>query len=415
MSITVDRNYNVSREVDVGFGGGSKKSSFIPVTITHSASRKKATPTQQPHQPLAALHTLQPAQQQVKKSEAEKTFDEIANSRGVADELEEMDDDDSALNDDNNGFDDDDDVGNDDTADFSPIDEDNDVFGNPDPPALRPTPPFKTIEEERYSLLFQLDRIKQRKPTLRIPSFGAHSDIMELRAAHGMVNKQIGLEQSIQFQKSLLRQFVYGVEFASTHVSSLELELEGWGEATNASIDSGNFDDVLEELAEKYSGSGKMAPELKLLYMIVSSAAIHHVTRRMTKQTNELTGVMMSIDKDEEGGGYEKARQEPPMPRSEIVFGAPSVKMAAPQALPKELEPIMLNAREKASDAVEEIEVATEEADEGSVAATEANDGDVASVADSDEAFDIVPLVSGSKRKRGSGGVTKTGKKVVVI
>ena len=49
----------------------------------------------------------------------------------------------------------------------------------------------------------------------------------------------------------------------------------------NENIDE--YDDVFGELHEKYGGKAKMAPELKLLFMLGGSAAMLHMTNTMFK------------------------------------------------------------------------------------------------------------------------------------
>jgi hypothetical protein len=55
------------------------------------------------------------------------------------------------------------------------------------------------------------------------------------------------------------------------NIDPFAFHLSGWSE--HLSVESDNWDDVFEELYEKYKGSGKkMAPELRLIYLIVVSA-----------------------------------------------------------------------------------------------------------------------------------------------
>merc|ERR1712146_663058 len=62
-----------------------------------------------------------------------------------------------------------------------------------------------------------------------------------------------------------------------------DLQLDGWSEAVNENIDE--YDDVFGELHEKYGGKTKMAPELKLLFMLGGSAAMLHMTNTMFKSS----------------------------------------------------------------------------------------------------------------------------------
>ena len=51
-----------------------------------------------------------------------------------------------------------------------------------------------------------------------------------------------------------------------------DINLDGWGESVSENLD--DYDEVFGELHEKYGGKTKMAPEIKLLFMMGGSAAM---------------------------------------------------------------------------------------------------------------------------------------------
>jgi hypothetical protein len=79
----------------------------------------------------------------------------------------------------------------------------------------------------------------------------------------------------------MLLAFVSGLEFLNSKFDPFDLKLDGWSEAINENIEE--YDDVFGELHEKYGGKAKMAPELKLLFMLGGSAAMLHMTNTMFK------------------------------------------------------------------------------------------------------------------------------------
>jgi hypothetical protein len=61
--------------------------------------------------------------------------------------------------------------------------------------------------------------------------------------------------------------------------------LDGWSEQVHENVN--DYDDIFEELHDKYKGSGaKMAPELRLLLSLSGSAFMFHLTNSMFKQSN---------------------------------------------------------------------------------------------------------------------------------
>ena len=85
----------------------------------------------------------------------------------------------------------------------------------------------------------------------------------------------------MKFQQKILLAFVSGIEFLNNKFDPFDHKLDGWSEAVNENVDE--YDEVFGELHEKYGGSTKMAPELKLLFMLGGSAAMLHMTNTMLK------------------------------------------------------------------------------------------------------------------------------------
>ena len=73
------------------------------------------------------------------------------------------------------------------------------------------------------------------------------------------------------------------IEFLNTRFDPLDVKLEGWSESVHENIN--DYDDIFEELHEKYKGSSKMAPELRLLLTLGGSAFMFHLTNTMFKSS----------------------------------------------------------------------------------------------------------------------------------
>jgi hypothetical protein len=81
----------------------------------------------------------------------------------------------------------------------------------------------------------------------------------------------------------MLLAFTSGVEFLNNRFDPFDIKLDGWSENMHESID--DYDDVCEELHHKYKSKSKMAPEIKLLMMMGSSAFMFHLTNTMFKSS----------------------------------------------------------------------------------------------------------------------------------
>ena len=95
------------------------------------------------------------------------------------------------------------------------------------------------------------------------------------------VKKQREVENSIAFSKKMLMAFVTALEFLNNRFDPFELKLDGWSENVHENI--GEYDDVFEELHEKYKSTGKVSPEIKLLLTLGGSAFMFHLTNNIFK------------------------------------------------------------------------------------------------------------------------------------
>lgn len=122
--------------------------------------------------------------------------------------------------------------------------------------------------------------------------FDMTSSLDEMESEYQRLVRQRELEQSIRFQRRLLLTFVTGVEMFNKKYDPFDVELDGWSEVVYAEIDS--YDDIFEELYEKYHTKVKMAPELRLLFALGGSAVMFHISNTMMQQTMPGMGGQMN-------------------------------------------------------------------------------------------------------------------------
>ncbi len=142
--------------------------------------------------------------------------------------------------------------------------------------------------QEKKEILYQMDRLESKG--YRLPhKFGLQSDLEEMRTEYNRILREKEVDASIRFQRKMLMAFVTGIEFLNTRFDPFDVKLDGWSEQVHENVT--DYDDIFEELHEKYKATGKkMAPELRLLLSLSGSAFMFHLTNSMFKQSN-LPGV----------------------------------------------------------------------------------------------------------------------------
>ena len=76
---------------------------------------------------------------------------------------------------------------------------------------------------------------------------------------------------------------ITGLEYLNNKFDPFDIKLDGWSESVNENIY--DYDEVFEELSEKYGGQSEMSPEIKLLMMLGGSAFMFHLTNTMFKSS----------------------------------------------------------------------------------------------------------------------------------
>jgi hypothetical protein len=138
------------------------------------------------------------------------------------------------------------------------------------------------IENQKKELLYQFDRLE--KKGIRVPrKFTMGSSLEEMRAEYDRVVRERQADISIKFQRKMLMAAVTGLEFMNNKFNPLDIQLDGWSENMHESIT--DYDEVFEELHDKYKGKAKMPPEVKLLMMVGGSAFMFHLTNTMFKSS----------------------------------------------------------------------------------------------------------------------------------
>ena len=143
--------------------------------------------------------------------------------------------------------------------------------------------PKQNIEAERKEkedLLFKFEKMRR----LGIPitkKFNFSSNLDEMRFELNRIKSERETEASVKFQKKMLMACITGIEFLNGKFDPFDVKLDGWSESIHENIN--DYNEVFEELHDKYKTKATMAPEIKLLFMVAGSGFMFHLTNTMFK------------------------------------------------------------------------------------------------------------------------------------
>ena len=152
-------------------------------------------------------------------------------------------------------------------------------------------PKTYTPREERkkkHELLYKIKALS-RKGIDEPFAVDMNSKLEDIELAYEEMYANYQRKNSVVLQRKMLVMAATLVEFLNNRYDPCDFKLDGWSESVYDSVNNDEYDEVLEELYEKYKSKTKMAPEMKLLMMLGGSAFMHHTLSSAFKTNTKAT------------------------------------------------------------------------------------------------------------------------------
>jgi hypothetical protein len=147
-------------------------------------------------------------------------------------------------------------------------------------PIHRLTP--QDIKNEKIDLLYKFKKLENQGIRTTM-NYNMNSHLEDMRNEYIKLKRQREVDNSVKFQRKMLMACVTGLEFMNNRFDPFSVKLDGWSESVNENLN--DYDEIFEELGEKYGGTGTMAPEIRLLFTLAGSAFMFHLTNTMFKSS----------------------------------------------------------------------------------------------------------------------------------
>lgn len=173
------------------------------------------------------------------------------------------------------------------------------------------------ILKKKNFLLTKLKRLQQKGVELT-KNVSINTPLHELENEYMMAKKEQSMESNLEWCKQGL---VYVCSFLenTNRIMKTGAKLDGWSEEIYNTRD--NYDDVFEELIDKYGGDIEMAPEIRLIMMLIGSALAVHMSNTMIKGGVNMQNFVNTFHEQKESGQHpqqqpvnQMAFQSSPMP-----------------------------------------------------------------------------------------------------
>ena len=159
---------------------------------------------------------------------------------------------------------------------------------------------FVSESERKQELLFLFDKLE--KKGIKIPQkFNMKSSIDEMEKTYERLKNERDLQNSIKFQRRVLMGIVSTMEFLNHSMNPFDIDLDGWSESVMENYSE--YDDIFEELYEKYKNKGHISPEVKLIMTLAGSAFYFHLSKMIIKPAQQKMQEMFGQMENGGGGG----------------------------------------------------------------------------------------------------------------
>jgi len=169
---------------------------------------------------------------------------------------------------------------------------------------------YEEMQQQKAYYLSQLNRL-EKKGNVLSRRFSSEHSLNEIKAEVFRIRKEKELEDGINYCKQGLMFFVTTIEMANERFDPFGAKLSGWSNSVMATQDS--YDDVFEELYEKYSTKLQVAPEIKLISMIAGSAFMFHLQKSLVDRAmngDDVLGSLAGIIGGRKGNSHNEFKKE---------------------------------------------------------------------------------------------------------
>tara|TARA_Y100000389_G_scaffold55253_1_gene51139 strand:- start:7364 stop:8509 length:1146 start_codon:yes stop_codon:yes gene_type:complete len=138
------------------------------------------------------------------------------------------------------------------------------------------------IKNEKIDIIYKFKKLENQGIRTTM-NYNMNSNLEDMRNEYLKLKKQREVDNSVKFQRKVMMAAITGLEFLNNKFDPFDIKLDGWSESVNENIF--DYDEIFEELSEKYGGQSEMSPEIKLLMMLGGSAFMFHLTNTMFKSS----------------------------------------------------------------------------------------------------------------------------------
>lgn len=241
-----------------------------------------------------------PVKKDIDNLEIEKTSETQKEDEHTVNEQEEYSDNN---NEEDNNNDNNDNNDEDNAYDTEEYDDYNDYD---DEPTQQPAEPvdLEVLHAQQLvtkrDLVYKIQQLQQRLYDVELSpkTFTTADSLTELQSEYDRLYRLKQQKSTREWYRKILFGVTKGIEWANHQWDPVGLKLDGWSTEVASNVDE--FDEIFDELAEKYGGSinEKIAPEIRLVLLILYSGVSYSISQTLVQDHSNRPEFTEIINKD---------------------------------------------------------------------------------------------------------------------
>ena len=130
---------------------------------------------------------------------------------------------------------------------------------------------------KKRAMIKSLEQWQEKGLIKNYSNFNLESNYEEVEDEYEGAMDEKRKKDAVKIQQNWLVTMVNTIEYGNAMFDPFGISLDGWGESISEDVDS--YNEIFEQLHEKYKG-GKMSPELSLLLRLGFSASVIHFSNK---------------------------------------------------------------------------------------------------------------------------------------
>lgn len=152
----------------------------------------------------------------------------------------------------------------------------------------------------KRDLVYKIQQLQQRLYDIELnpKNFTTADSLSELQSEYDRLSKIKHQKSTREWYRKILFGVTKGIEWANHKWDPVGLKLDGWSTDVASNIDE--FDEIFDELSEKYGGSvtERMAPELRLVLLLLYSGMSYSISQTLVQDHSNRPEFTEIINKD---------------------------------------------------------------------------------------------------------------------